>query len=131
MTYFWIIVGSIIGGVARYMCASFISTNLGEAFPWDTLLVNMVGAFIIGFFAALSSVDGIWSTSPEIRPLVIIGFCGSYTTFSTFSLQTLSLITEYKLFEAAANIILSVFICLLFVWIGHILGVYMNHAKGV
>ena len=131
MMYLWIAVGSALGGIARYWCSGIIAQRIGETFPWDTMIVNILGSFIIGFFVAMTGPDGRLMVSPEIRLFVTIGICGGYTTFSSFSLQTLNLLHDGEFFQAGFNIILSVILCLVFVWFGYILATLFNQVKGV
>ena len=104
---------------------------LGETVPWGTLLVNITGSLIIGFFATLTGPDGrIFASSTE-RQFVMIGLCGGYTTFSSFSLQTLNLANDGEWLQAGGNIIGSVVLCLLAVWLGHILAVSINAMRWI
>ncbi len=131
MIYLWIAVGSALGGMARYWCSLMIAKRIGEVFPWDTMVVNILGSFIIGFFAAMTGPDGRFIVSPEIRQFVMIGICGGYTTFSSFSLQTLNLFHDGEFLQGSVNIALSVILCLVFVWFGCILATFINQVKGV
>ena len=103
---------------------------LGETFPWGTLLVNITGSLIIAFFATLTGPDGRIFASSTVRQFVMIGLCGGYTTFSSFSLQTLNLANDGEWLQAGGNIIGSVVLCLLAVWLGHILAVSINAMGG-
>jgi protein CrcB len=89
VTYLWIALGGALGSVARYACANLVASWFGESFPWGTILVNISGSFVIGFFAALTGADGRILVSPDTRAFVMIGICGGYTTFSSFSLAGL------------------------------------------
>jgi fluoride exporter len=131
MMYLWIAIGSALGGMARYWCSGVIAQRIGETFPWDTLIVNILGSFIIGFFAAMTGPDGRIIITPEIKQFIMIGVCGGYTTFSSFSLQTLNLLHDGEFLQAAFNIILSVILCLIFVWFGYMLATLFNQVKGV
>jgi len=93
-SYFWIAIGSALGGMARYWCSGIAARLIGETFPWGTIIVNIVGSFIIGFFATLTGPDGRIFADTLTRQFVMIGFCGGYTTFSSFSLQTLALLQD-------------------------------------
>jgi CrcB protein len=84
------------------------------------LIVNVVGSFVIGAFAALSASEGPFLIRPEIRIFVMVGLCGGYTTFSSFSLQTFALWREGEWLWAGANSALSFILCLLAVWLGHV-----------
>jgi CrcB protein len=130
MLYLWVMIGSALGGAARYWCAVFAARHFGETFPWGTLIVNIAGSFIIGFFATLTGPDGRVTANTEARLFVMVGLCGGYTTFSAFSLQTLDLIRDGEVLRAGGNIGLSVVLCLLAVWLGHIAAASLNKLKG-
>ena len=117
-TYLWVAAGSALGGMARYWCSGFVAERAGEAFPWGTLIINILGSFVIGIFGGLTGPDGRFLVSPEVRIFVMVGLCGGYTTFSSFSLQTLTLAQDGQWLEAGSNIVLSVVLCLLAVWLG-------------
>jgi CrcB protein len=123
-------IGSVLGGCARYFISGAIARRLGETFPWGTLIVNVLGSFIIGFFATLTGPDGRVMASTETRQFVMIGICGGYTTFSSFSLQTLELVRDGEVLRAGGHIALSVILCLLAVWLGHIAAALLNKLKG-
>lgn len=129
--YLWIAAGSALGGSARYFCSGLTARLIGETFPFGTLLVNVVGSFIIGFVATLTGPDGRVFVSSALRQAVLTGFCGGYTTFSSFSLQTLNLIQDGEWLHAGANITASVIMCLAAVWAGHILAASLNAMKWV
>ena len=131
MSYFWIFLGGGLGSIARFAGSGFIARHFGETFPWGTLLVNVTGSFVIGFFATLTGTDGKWLVSPSARQFVMIGICGGYTTFSSFSLQTLSLARDGEWFKAGANAVLSFALCLVAVWLGHLLATHFNSTKGL
>ena len=82
LNYFWVGVGSALGGMARYWLSGLVAQRIGETFPWGTMMVNISGSFVIGLFAALTDPDGRWLVSPAARQFVMIGICGGYTTFS-------------------------------------------------
>ena len=117
MTYLWIAIGSAIGGAARYACSSLLAAWFGQTFPWGTLAVNVIGSFIIGFFATLTGPDGRLMVSGDMRLFVTVGLCGGYTTFSAFSLQTLTLAQDGEFVRAGLNVVGSVVLCLLAVWL--------------
>jgi len=100
-------------------------------FPIGTIVVNITGCFVIGIFAGVTGPDGIYLASPLMRQFVMIGICGGYTTFSSFSLQTLNLANDGEWFRAGANIVVSVVCCLFAVWIGHLAAASMNAMKWV
>jgi CrcB protein len=130
-SYIWIAVGSALGGVARYWCSGVAARLVGETFPWGTIAVNVIGSFIIGFFATLTGPDGRVYVGTTGRQFVMVGICGGYTTFSSFSLQTLNLMNDGEWFRAGANIGLSVLCCLVAVWVGHVAAMSMNAMKWV
>lgn len=130
-TYFWVAIGSALGGIARFGCSGLFARLVGETFPWGTFIVNVAGSFIIGFFASLTGPDGRYMLGSVPRQFVMAGFCGGFTTFSSFSLQTLNLMNDGEWLRASANIGGSVFCCLVAVWAGHLLAVSINSMKWV
>jgi CrcB protein len=130
MIYLWIAVGSAIGGVGRYWLSGAVANAFGESFPWGTLIVNVSGSFAIGFIATISDPEGRLFLSSTARQFLMTGICGGYTTFSSFSIQTLSLLRDGQWAAAGANIVGSVFLCLLAVWLGHIAAASLNAMKG-
>ncbi|HVM50267.1 MAG TPA: fluoride efflux transporter CrcB [Candidatus Acidoferrum sp.] len=125
--YLWIAIGGALGSVGRYWFSGFVARHVGESFPWGTLLVNVSGCFVIGFFATVTGPDGRWLVRPWFRQqFFMLGVCGGYTTFSSFSLQTLTLAQEGEWLYAGANVLLSVATCLLAVWLGHLLAATLN-----
>ncbi len=126
MAYFWIAVGGALGSVFRYWCSGVAARLIGETFPWGTLVVNVVGSFVIGCFFTLTGPDGRLLVSPTARLFVMVGLCGGYTTFSSFSLQTLTLLQDGELLHAGANIVVSVLLCMLAVWLGHVAAAQLN-----
>ena len=119
--YLWIALGSALGGVGRYWLSGVIARRFGEAFPVGTLVANATGSFVIGFIASLTRPEGRLLMSASARQFLMVGICGGYTTFSSFSLQTLNLAREGEWFYAGANVVASVLLCLLAVWLGHVL----------
>ncbi|MBC8096150.1 MAG: fluoride efflux transporter CrcB, partial [Akkermansiaceae bacterium] len=91
LAYVWVAIGGALGSVARFWMSQAMAAKFGESFPWGTLAINVLGSFVIGVFAGLSLPDGRWQVTPGARQFVMIGICGGYTTFSSFSLQTLQL----------------------------------------
>src|SRR4051794_38721290 len=108
MIYIWIAVGGALGSVARFWCSEFVARLIGETFPWGTIVVNIVGSFIIGFVATSMGPDGRLFAGATTRIFVTAGFCGGFTTFSSFSLQTLNLLNDGEWLYAIGNISLSV-----------------------
>ena len=130
LTYFWVAIGGAIGTTGRYWLSGVVARLFGETFPWGTLAINVSGSFIIGFFAALTGPDGRIFVGSTARQFVMIGICGGYTTFSSFSLQTLNLMNDGEWFRAVGNIAGSVVLCLLAVWLGHLAAAAFNQMKG-
>lgn len=120
VTYLWVALGSALGGMARFGCASLVTRWLGHPFPWGTLLVNVAGSLLIGFVATMMAPDGRLLVAPDARAFVMIGVLGGFTTFSTFSLETLHLARDGEWLWAGSNVVLSMVLCLLSVWLGHV-----------
>lgn len=118
--------GGAIGSVLRFWLSGVVGRRWGESFPYGTLLVNITGCLAIGFFATLTGPEGRALVRPEWRLAFMTGVCGGYTTFSSFGLQTLNLGLEGDWLRAGANIILSVILCLVAVWVGHFCAVALN-----
>ena len=125
-SYISVALGSIVGGVARYLVSVLFISQFGSGFPWGTLFVNVTGSFIIGFYAALTGPDGRLLVSPRQRQFVMVGICGGYTTFSAFSLETFRLVQSGDVRTATVYIFVSVITWITSVWIGHILAVRFN-----
>jgi fluoride exporter len=119
MAYLWVALGGAFGSMARYGVSVAAARLWGSAFPWGTVLVNVVGSFIISFFGALTLPHGPHPVTPDLRTFVMVGFCGGFTTFSSFSLQTLELAQGKEWLGALANVALSVALCLASVAAGH------------
>ena len=116
----YIATGGALGAVMRYLVSTGIHSVLGRGFPYGTLTVNVLGSFLMGFlFIYLIERS---SLGPEWRALILIGFLGAFTTFSTFSIETLNLIESGAMARAMANILVSVITCILATWLGVILG---------
>jgi CrcB protein len=126
MTALWVIIGSALGGGARYWCSGFIARTIGETFPWGTLTVNAMGSLIIGLIAALTGPDGRLLMGTEARQFIMMGVLGGFTTFSSFSLQTLTLAQDGEWMRAGLNVVGSVVVCLVAVWAGWALGTAIN-----
>ncbi len=126
VTYLWIGLGSALGGMARYFCYGAAQRVLGPTFPWGTLLVNLTGCAFIGFFATLTAPDGRWLVGTLPRQFVMVGICGGFTTFSSFSLETLALARDGEWLRAGANVAASVAGCLIAVWAGHTAAAALN-----
>ena len=119
LTYVLVAIGSALGGTLRYWLGGLIANWTGQTFPWGTLVINVTGSFLIGLFGTATGPDGRIFVPGEWRQFFMVGVCGGYTTFSSFSLQTLSLAQDGEWFQAGWNIGLSVGFCLLGVWLGY------------
>jgi CrcB protein len=117
--YLSIGVGSALGGAARYGCGLLAAALWPVAFPWMTIVINIIGSFVIGLFATLTGPDGRLLVGTLGRQFVMVGLCGGYTTFSAFSLETYDLLRAGRAPAAGANIVLSLALCLIAVWLGH------------
>jgi len=131
MTYLWIALGGAIGTTGRYWLSGMVARSVGETFPWGTLVINVTGSFIIGFFATLTGPDGRVFVGSTARQFVMIGICGGYTKVSSFGLQTLNLMNDGEWLYAGANITGSVILCLVAVWAGYMLAVTLNAMRWV
>jgi fluoride exporter len=121
-TWLWVALGGALGSMARFGLAAAVAALTGPQFPWGTLLINVGGSFVIGWFGALTGSRGSLNVTPDIRIFVMVGICGGFTTFSSFSLQTLELLQSGEALRAGAYIVGSVVLCLAGVWIGALLG---------
>lgn len=128
--YIAVALGGALGTLGRYAVSGVVANAFGETFPWGTLIVNVTGSFIIGFFATLTAPDGRVFVGGTTRQFVMTGLCGGYTTFSSFSLQTLNLMRDGEWVYAGGNIAGSVVLCLLFVWLGSLAAMTVNQLKG-
>jgi CrcB protein len=126
LTYALVALGSAIGGTLRYWLSGIMAESVGATFPWGTLVVNVTGSFAIGLFATLAGPDGRLLVPAEGRTFFMVGICGGYTTFSSFSLQTLALVQDGEWLPAGLNVVGSVVLCLVAVWLGHAGAVALN-----
>jgi fluoride exporter len=129
MTYIWVALGGALGTSARFFVSGFVARQIGETFPWGTLIINVTGSFIIGFFATLTGPNGRLYVGSNARQFVMTGICGGYTTFSSFSLQTLNLANDGEWLRAGANAGLSLALCLIAVWAGFVAATAVNTMK--
>jgi CrcB protein len=130
LAYLWVAIGGAIGSVGRFWLSGLIDGRIGSSFPYGTLAINVSGSFLIGIFAAFADPDSRILAPPAARQFLMIGICGGYTTFSSFSLQTLRLAQDREWLYAGANVLLSVALCLIAVWLGYVLGSVINSMKG-
>lgn len=131
IVYLWVGVGSALGGMARYWMSGIVARAVGETFPWGTFAVNVIGSFIIGFVAVVTAPDGRIFIGSTTRLAILTGFCGGFTTFSSFSLQTLTLLNDGEYLYAGANIAVSVVVCLIAVWAGAALATNVNAIRWI
>jgi CrcB protein len=117
--------GGALGTLARYLVSVLASPISGDL-PWGTIIINISGSFIIGLFGTLTLAHGRFPVSENVRLFVMIGLCGGYTTFSSFSLQTLDLLRSGAVTRAAVNIVASVVLCIGAVSLGHLIASYFN-----
>ncbi len=118
--YLWVALGGALGSVLRFAVSEWMGLRYGSAFPWGTMAVNVVGSLLIGLLAAMAVPEGVrlLSQTPA-RAFLIVGLCGGFTTFSTFSLQTLVLMQGGQWAAAGANVVASVVLCLAAVAAGY------------
>lgn len=111
--------GSFIGGVSRFLAARFIQNNMLSSFPYGTFWVNLIGCFLIGIFFGLSERGNL--ANAEVRMFLTVGFCGGFTTFSTFSLENMTMLKDGNFFHFVLYTGLSVFLGLLATYGGNLL----------
>lgn len=124
--YFWIALGAAIGGMGRYGLSAVIANWIGATFPWGTLIVNITGCFIIGIFNTLTRPDGSFLVPLNARLFVMVGICGGFTTFSSFSLESLNLMRDGEWVAVGSYMLGSVIFCMIGVWLGHGTGLLLN-----
>ncbi len=117
--WFLVGLGGFIGTLGRYWLSGFIARRYGETFPFGTLAVNALGCFLIGFLFYFFYDRAL--TTPTARTVVLIGLLGGFTTFSSYGLQTFTLLRDGEVLLALANIAASNVICLVLVWAGYAL----------
>ena len=132
IAYLWVALGGALGSVGRFWIGGIVSARFGESFPLGTLVINITGSFLIGIFAAFADPESPLPSRSRILiiQLLMTGVCGGYTTFSSFSLQTLRLLQDRQWLYAGGNVLLSVVLCLIGVWLGYLLGASFHSLKG-
>lgn len=130
LLYAFVAIGTAIGGTARALVSMITIELAGPGLPWGTLLANVVGSLVIGFFATLTGPDGRLFLSARVRQFVMTGICGGFTTFSMFSLETFRLAAAGNYSMATLNIGVSVVAWLVAVWVGHTVAAQFNRLGG-
>lgn len=120
-----VMIGGALGTLARYV-VSVLALPISRDLPWGTIIINLTGSFVIGFFGTLTLAHGRYPLSENIRLFVMIGLCGGYTTFSSFSLQTLDLLRSGAVLRASINIAASLLLCIGAVALGHAMAAHFN-----
>ena|SRR6516165_7626052 len=120
-----VMIGGAIGTLARYV-VGVLALPVSRELPWGTIAINITGSFIIGLFGTLTLAHGRYPVSENVRLFVMVGFCGGYTTFSAFSLQTLDLLRSGAVGRATVNVIASVILCVGAVSVGHLIAAQFN-----
>jgi CrcB protein len=118
MIYLWVAIGGALGSVARFWLNNAVAAALGAEFPWGTLLINVIGSFVISFFGTLTGKLARFAVPPEISIFVMVGICGGFTTFSSFSLQTVQLARAGEWDRAIWYVLASVILCVMVCWLG-------------
>ena len=133
IVYLWVALGGALGSVSRYWLNNLITDKVSAAavFPLGTMAINITGSFVIGLIGALTSPEGRMDSQSRVfaTQFFMTGICGGYTTFSSFSWQTLNLLRDREYLYAGGNVLLSVILCMIAVWLGWMLGAAVNSAK--
>jgi CrcB protein len=124
-TCLFVVVGGAIGTLARYLVA-MAAGPMSQSLPWGTIGINILGSFVIGFFGTFTLAHGRFPVSENARLFVMVGLCGGFTTFSSFSLQTLDLLRGGATARAAVNVVASVALCIAAVAVGHFIAAHFN-----
>ena len=130
MPYLWVTLGSAIGGLLRYTITRW-TMHISLGFPYGTVFINVLGSFVIGYFGTLTLQSGKYPASDNLRLFVMVGICGGFTTFSSFSLQTFDLLRTGEWSRAMANVVLSVVLWLGSVALGHMVAHHSNRVFAV
>lgn len=112
MIYLYVAIGGALGSMGRFALANAMALATGTEFPWGTLLINIIGSFVISFFGSLTGNWTRFSVPHDIRVFVTVGLCGGFTTFSSFSLQTVELVKTGQGARAMLYVAASVILCL-------------------
>ena len=128
--YLAVAAGGALGTVGRFFLSGAVANAFGETFPWGTLVVNVTGSFVIGFLWTVTAPDARLFVGGTTRQFLLTGICGGYTTFSSFSLQTLNLMNDGEWLAAGGNVLGSVVLCMIAVWLGSLTAATINQLKG-
>lgn len=120
LKYVMVGIGGFLGAIARFWLGGYVGDRMGSRFPWGTFIINCSGSFVVGFIITLLAERTHWS--PNWRYLIPVGFVGAYTTFSTFEYETLRAMQDGNFVIAALNIVLSVVLGFVAVWMGVVAG---------
>lgn len=130
MMYLWVAIGGALGSVTRFALANAMAVAVGSEFPWGTLLINVLGSFVISFFGMLTGTSQRFAVSQEVRVFVTVGLCGGFTTFSSFSVQTIELARTGQPGRAGLYVAASVILCLAACALGFLTASAINNAVG-
>jgi len=130
LIYLWVAIGGALGSVARFWLANAMAVAVGAEFPWGTLLINVLGSFVISFFGMLTGSSQRFAVPYEARIFVTVGLCGGFTTFSSFSLQTVELVRTGQAGRAGLYIAASVILCLAACALGFVTAAGVAQAVG-
>lgn len=130
MAYLWVALGGALGSVARFWLGNAMALATGSEFPWGTLLINVVGSFVISFFGMLTGTSQRFAVPYEARVFVTVGLCGGFTTFSSFSLQTVELARTGQGERAAIYVAASIILCLTACYLGLVTANAINQSLG-
>jgi CrcB protein len=131
LNYLFVGLGGALGTMGRFWLGGVISRRFGESCPLGTLVINVTGSFVVAFFATMTAAEGRWMVPARERLFFMTGICGGYTTFSSFSLQTLNLALDGEWLYAGANAVLSLTLCLLAAWLGYFAAMSWRRTKGI
>jgi fluoride exporter len=131
MVYLWVAIGGALGSMARYGFSGIVAQLTGGTFPYGTMFVNVTGGWLIGFLASISAPESQFFIPAPVRVLLMTGVCGGYTTFSTFSLESFNLLRDGESLAALANMLISVVLCVLAVWLGYASATAVGRVKGI
>ncbi|WP_428490841.1 fluoride efflux transporter CrcB [Rhodopila sp.] len=120
-----VMIGGALGTLTRY-ALSVLTLPISRELPWGTIAINVTGSFLIGLFGTLTLAHGRYPVPENLRLFVMIGLCGGYTTFSSFSLQTLDLLRSGEVIRAGINVVASVVLCVAAVSVGHLAAARLN-----